>query len=98
MRITESQLRRIVRQEAARLAEGPDDDLHMPGVSRYGLYGDGLDGEVDEILAPVVDAVLEGRAALERFIQLHGDQGSQDPEARDELHAAFDRACRGKLG
>ena len=97
MRITESQLRRIVREEAARLLpEGDLDDLDMPGMSRYGLYGDDQDVLFDSVLVPLARAVAKARADLEELTERFADQGAQDPEARSEIWGAFDAACRGR--
>ena len=97
MRVTESQLRRIIREEASRLLpEGDLADLDIPGMSRYGLYGDILDTHIDDILAPVAKAVARGRAELEELVARQERYGSRDPEAQDAIWAAFDAACRGR--
>lgn len=94
MRIKESQLRRIIREEAARLL--PEGDLDIPGMSRYGLYGDDHDVLFDSVLVPLARAVAKARADLEELTERFADQGAQDPEARSEIWGAFDAACRGR--
>ena len=92
MKITESQLRRIVRDEARRLVESHDDmDF---GGSKYGLYSDRVDQEIDGILAEVRDAVLDGQRRLDAVLAGAEDLGSQDPEVREAVWDAFSEACR----
>jgi len=94
MRITESQLRRIVRDEARRLVESHDDmDF---GGSKYGLYGDRVDQEIDGILAEVRDAVLDAQRRLDAVLAGAEDLGSRDPEAVDAVRRAFGAACRAR--
>jgi len=92
MRITESRLRRIVREEAGRLAESHDDmDF---GGSKYGLYSDRYDQEIDGILAEVREAVLDGQRRLDALLYEAEAAGSQDPEVREAVRDAFSAACR----
>jgi len=96
MRITESRLRRIVRDEARRLAESHDDmDF---GGSKYGLYGDRVDQEIDGILAEVRDAVLDGQRRLDAVLAGAEDLGSRDAEAHWAVWDAFSAACRVRRG
>ena len=97
MKINESQIRRIIREEASRLLpEGDLDDFDLPGMSRYGLYGDDHDLLFDSVLVPLARAVAKARADLEELTERFADRGAQDPEARGEIWAAFDAACRGR--
>ena len=97
MKITESQIRRIIREEASRLLpEGDLEGLDFPGMSRYGLYGSDHDELFDAVLVPLARAVERARADLEELTERFADSGARDPEARAEIWGAFDAACRGR--
>ena len=97
MKITESQLRRIIREEARRISEGPLEDFRFSG-SQYELYSDELDAEIDAILESLDEAVVSARAQLQGLLNSPRAQslGSSDPDVQHAVWDAFALASQGK--
>lgn len=88
MKITKSQLRRIIKESF--------DEF---GMSEYGLYNDAgstAEAEFDAILDEVALFISDARKRLDNLMDKYSDRGAQDSEARDMIDMAFKDAVAGR--
>ena len=88
MKITKSQLRRIIKESF--------DEF---GMSEYGLYNDAgstAEAEFDAVLDEVALFISDARKRLDSLMDKYSDRGAQDSEARDMIDMAFKDAVAGR--